>query len=762
MVLRGFTQNLLRWPVLAVVFTILGFEFLGYLLVRGAVHLYECGSRFRFRREKRALADATDFVTWCAAARDLDRCEGRDEWKRKDESPFFDYQLVRGHLAQLEHLRATRNFDRLLSLLKQILQNKNVGGINNSQLYSETHFGTKSLINAYIQAILEAMIVLRDAEELPLQTRRDFFRRARRWYGRTALMLSGGAAMAYFHIGTLKTLIEAKCMPQIISGASGGSLISAFIAVRTDAEVLRDLCVPESERFFRACEEPFCVKLARWARHGYAFDKDRWIELMRTGVTKGDTTFLEAYQRYGRVINFAVTATSKYAPTLLLNYRSTPDVVIWSGVLASSAFPNFLEPIELQLKNPRTGLLEPFHVHGQTFTDGTIKNDIPIKEMAKLWNANYFIVSQVNPHVTPLLHGGARPAGPRSRVSSGLRGGFVLSMLEKLLKLDIKKWFKLIADMDLLPLVFGADWRFIYLQKLTGTVTIVPDAPLWAYFRILSDPNRSRMASYILTGEKATWYKLCRISNHFRLEKTLVECLRHLDERAQRLGIQVTRERISHVNAGVTVKRANGDGGVTTTTAAEGEDVPSGASADIDTNGGVGIEPIVRLRRSTKKKKKAAPTRLHHVFGGSSSTNNHGDVVDPDQQALDAARAQAYSYSQVDPAPSPPSRGISSGDDGEEVGVSLEPDALGPGAYARAHGEVARTATEAILDADISFGTSTWRRGLDTDTDTDLTDEEEEASRVSLMPHLARTRTDSDDEYDDATTTASPDQQETN
>jgi predicted acylesterase/phospholipase RssA len=199
--------------------------------------------------------------------------------------------------------------------------------------------------------------------------------------------------MGYFHIGTLKCLIEAKCLPQIISGASAGSLMASFIAVRTDQEVLQELCVPESERFFRACEEPTLVKLTRWLKKGYAFDKDIWREHMRRDITKGDTTFLEAYTKYGRIINIATTATSKYAPTLILNYRSTPDVVIWSAVLASSAFPNFLAPIELQLKNPRTGELEPFHVHGHSFTDGTIKNDIPIKALAKMWNTNYNIVS---------------------------------------------------------------------------------------------------------------------------------------------------------------------------------------------------------------------------------------------------------------------------------------------------------------------------------------------------------------------------------
>lgn len=386
MVLRGWTQKALRWPILLVVFTIMGGEFLCYLVVRLCVNLYEVSSRFRHRAAKKALDHAEDFVSWCQAARELDRLEGREKWKREDESPFYDYQLIRTHMANLTRHRAERNMDRLMSLLKLILGTYNVGGINNHQLYNETHMGTKVLVHDFLQAVLEACIIVRDADEISLQQRRDFFRRARRWYGRTALLLSGGAALGYYHIGVVKTLLEAKCLPQIISGASAGSLMASFISVRTDQEVLQELCVPESERFFRACEEPTLVKLTRWLRHGYAFDKDIWREHMRRDITKGDTTFLEAYQKYGRIINIATTASSKYAPTLILNYRSTPDVVIWSAVLASSAFPNFLAPVELQLKNPTTGEIEPFHVHGHTFTDGTIKNDIPIKALAKMWS----------------------------------------------------------------------------------------------------------------------------------------------------------------------------------------------------------------------------------------------------------------------------------------------------------------------------------------------------------------------------------------
>lgn len=74
-------------------------------------------------------------------------------------------------------------------------------------------------------------------------------------------------------------------------------------------------------------------------------------------------------------------------------------------------------------------------------------------------------------------------------------------------------------------------------------MTIVPDAPLWSYFRVISDPNHSAMEQYILTGERATWFKLCRISNHYRVEKTLIECSRFLEREAAKAGLPLHKVR---------------------------------------------------------------------------------------------------------------------------------------------------------------------------------------------------------------------------
>jgi TAG lipase/steryl ester hydrolase/phospholipase A2/LPA acyltransferase len=61
----------------------------------------------------------------------------------------------------------------------------------------------------------------------------------------------------------------------------------------------------------------------------------------------GDTTFKEAYQKTGRVLNIAVSSTENYEIPRLLNYLTAPNVLIWSAVIASCALPFVFQPVEL-------------------------------------------------------------------------------------------------------------------------------------------------------------------------------------------------------------------------------------------------------------------------------------------------------------------------------------------------------------------------------------------------------------------------------
>ena len=56
-----------------------------------------------------------------------------------------------------------------------------------------------------------------------------FFNETRHSYGRSALLLSGGAYLGYYHMGVAKSLYEQGMLPRVISGASAGSLMAAVI-----------------------------------------------------------------------------------------------------------------------------------------------------------------------------------------------------------------------------------------------------------------------------------------------------------------------------------------------------------------------------------------------------------------------------------------------------------------------------------------------------------------------------------------------------
>ena len=62
-------------------------------------------------------------------------------------------------------------------------------------------------------------------------------------------------------------------------------------------------------------------------------------------------TFEEAYKKTGRVLCITLSATTKKAPPVLINYITAPNVVIGSAVLASAAVPGFIDPMRLQIKD---------------------------------------------------------------------------------------------------------------------------------------------------------------------------------------------------------------------------------------------------------------------------------------------------------------------------------------------------------------------------------------------------------------------------
>merc|ERR1712203_910894 len=92
-----------------------------------------------------------------------------------------------------------------------------------------------------------------------------------------------------------------------------------------------------------------------------------------------------------------------------------------SAAQASAAVPGIFEPTELLAKD-RFGQIRSYLPSGLRWRDGSMQNDLPMTRLGELFNVNYFIVSQVNPHAQLMTGGGfGTAAGPIYRASQFLR-----------------------------------------------------------------------------------------------------------------------------------------------------------------------------------------------------------------------------------------------------------------------------------------------------------------------------------------------------
>ncbi|RIA91057.1 acyl transferase/acyl hydrolase/lysophospholipase [Glomus cerebriforme] len=532
----GISYHIVRFPLMLFIFTIITFELICYVLVRQIVNIWEYfvqwrGERYLLREQ---LRNSTTYKEWKEAAKQLDSYFHYNEWK--DEIPFgyYDFNLLQKVNRDLKKTRESPSSDSH-SLLKNVLQNcvkNNFAGVENVRLYSQTYYGTKKVVENYIDEVTESLDYLRTSKSLPLEEKRKLFRNTQKNYGRTALCLSGGACFGYYHLGVVKALFEANLLPTVITGTSAGGLIAALICVRTDDE-LAQVLRPELNQRLTACSESLDIWLKRWWTIGARFDAVDWARKTQW-ITKGSLTFREAYERTGRILNISVIPYDPHSPPKVLNYITAPDCVIWSAVIASAAVPGILNPVVLMQKL-KNGTIVPYN-YGHKWKDGSLRTDIPIQSLHMHFNVKNTIVSQVNPHIHLFFYAPRGSVGrPVShRHGRGWRGGFLLSGIEQYLKLDLSKWLKWIRDLELLPKVADQDWSMIWLQKFEGNITIWPKSKISDFFYILSDPDYERLDRMITTGQRVTWPKLHMISNRLKIERAIQKGKDHVKREQKR------------------------------------------------------------------------------------------------------------------------------------------------------------------------------------------------------------------------------------
>jgi predicted acylesterase/phospholipase RssA len=533
---EGWSYALIKYPLLIFVFGWLLALFLLYLVTRLYIYVYEQYVTWRGKREKlrKTIREQTNYEDWVKAAKELDRHLGSDKWKEDEDSSYYQPRTIKRVLIEMRKLRhrseqeersndgqpGLRSIDKLRGLAEACVKN-NFSGYEDPHLYSETYYGTKDLIQAYVDEVSTTLKFMFASSQLSQKDKRSLSKQLGTNFGRTALCLSGGATFAYYHFGIAKALLDADILPDIITGTSGGALVAALLATRTNEE-LKKLLIPALAHRITACSDPISVWLPRWWRTGARFETVDWAKRC-SWFCYGSLTFLEAYQRTGRILNVSCVPSDPHSPSILANYLTAPDCVIWSAVLASAAVPGILNPVVLMRKTS-SGTLEPYSF-GHKWKDGSLRTDIPLKSLNLHFNVNYSIVSQVNPHINTFFFSSRGSVGRpvTHRRGRGWRGGFVGSALEMYLKQDLTKWLKFLRHLELLPRPLGQDWSQLWLQRFSGTVTIWPRSILSDFYYILTDPDVNRLARMLHVGQQAAWPKLKFISNRMAIEKVIQE-----------------------------------------------------------------------------------------------------------------------------------------------------------------------------------------------------------------------------------------------
>jgi TAG lipase/lysophosphatidylethanolamine acyltransferase len=292
--------------------------------------------------------------------------------RRNDPSSrSYDWSLINQRLDSLITAREDNDLISLLDLIRSGLV-RNLGNITAPRLYNRSFAGTKYLVEEYIAQVVGAVddINVRpssipaganetgieyETHALGISTQRklDFLHDTRQAFGRTTLVLQGGAIFGLCHLGVVKALFLRGLLPRIITGTATGALIASLVAIHTEDElpsVLKgdgiDLSAFEAHAHLgqqtgkQSIEygwRTLLRRIRRFMREGYFLDVTVLEECVKANV--GDLTFEEAYNRSKRVLNITVATEGQEGVPALLNYITAPNVVSISDSVVS---PNYI------------------------------------------------------------------------------------------------------------------------------------------------------------------------------------------------------------------------------------------------------------------------------------------------------------------------------------------------------------------------------------------------------------------------------------
>ena len=479
-------------------------------------------SGFSLSRLERKMRRADCYADWKSAALEHDALSGFEAWKSKEESKSYDYVNIRSRIDALKAFRRQQDDIGLLYALNEGIHG-NQGGMGKSILYKKAKFGTKYLIEEYVDEIvaaLEHISNIPESSEITKEDKLDFFERASHCFGRSALMLSGAGSLGHFHRGVVKTLFEHNVLPTVISGSSAGAVSAAILGTYSEDELP---AVLQGNKVL----DPLQDKIDNRPKSLIRKQSDSAsLKLMLEAIVP-DMTFQEAYEKTGRMISITIAPFEEHQSSRLMNAITSPNVYVRTAVMASCAVPGVYPPVMLMAKNVY-GEAQP-HLPDRRWVDGAVTDDLPAKRLARLYGVNHYIVSQANPLALAIMKG-----EQYMPVSEGAKKVFRLSTHE-ILKSGEKfsrRYLRKIPDVGKAMNMFYS----VMAQDYKGDVNIAPNFNFVDPQKLLGQLTSAEIQELVIEGERSTWPQLEQIKICSKIGLKLDEILdHHRDHNIKRL-----------------------------------------------------------------------------------------------------------------------------------------------------------------------------------------------------------------------------------
>ena len=471
----------------------------------------------KLKQLQKQMDMADSYSEWTSVAIEHDELSGAKRWREVDQTSKYDYSQIRLRLDRLRSLRARHDYQGLLFTLNEGIHG-NMGGMGRSTLYRKANFGTKRLIEQYIEEIDDSLHYLAElpADVIDVQDKLDFFYRANICFGRSALMLSGGGVLGFYHLGVVKTLLEQGLLPRVISGSSAGSLVAGVVGTHTEKE-LEHFYEPSNVHFEAEREASVFSRMFFGANPQIDVgDLERLIARMIP-----DMTFQEAYEKTGRQISVTVAPAEPHQRSRLLNAITSPNVYVRSAVMASCAVPGVFPPVMLMAKNVH-GESQPY-LPTRKWVDGSIADDLPAKRLSRLYSTNHYIVSMVNPVATPFIDTeGERSSLVRSLSGFGVGvGREVLNLYRGMVQKQGDNWPRFNMAMNTVHALMDQDY--------SGDVNIVPNFRWYNPAKLLSHLSENDLIELMGEGERTAYPQVETIRLCTQISRPMEEMLQRFE-----------------------------------------------------------------------------------------------------------------------------------------------------------------------------------------------------------------------------------------